>query len=230
MNRVRILSAVLTCALLGMAAGAYAQTELSNPQAQRIQELESTLQGVLLPLEGALDPVMPAQAETPPPEPVDDTMIMDGEAPAGVDDATGDAPSLADVATVGEEALPEPEAPPDEPVQSSEGGTLPELDAIDGLVVAELGNPESIGPYRLWLASYGTIREAQAGWQQLAKDNRDVLGDLLPVIVMKELGGESGTFFRLQAGPLAEETLAEDRCETLKSRSLYCAILGPNDG
>ena len=238
MNRAPVIALVAACALWCMVSPGHAQTDPESPQAQRIRELQSTLQGVLLPLDGALDPVTEATLATPPPpepepEPaplVDDGMAGDGEA-AG----TGrDAAAPPDDTEVVVEVLPEADAPAETPEentgQAAEEGMLPELDAIDGVVVAELGNPASIGPYRLWLASYGTIREAQAGWQQLAKDNRDVLGDLLPVIVMKELGGESGTFFRLQAGPLAEASLAETRCETLKARALYCAILGPDDG
>ena len=199
--------------------------------------MQSSLQGVLLPLDGALDPVTEEALDTSPPEvePEPDSMAGDGMAgDSGAAETGGDGAVPPDDTAVVVEVLTEADAPAETPEedtgQAAEEGMLPELDAIDGVVVAELGNPDSIGPYRLWLASYGTIREAQAGWQQLAKDNHDVLGDLLPVIVLKELGGESGTFFRLQAGPLAEAALAESRCETLKSRALYCAILGPDDG
>lgn len=228
MNRAPVLAIVAACALWGMVSHGHAQTEPESPQAQRIRELQTTLQGVLLPLDGALDPVTEETLATPPPEPEPEP------APMMDDGMAGEAAVPPDDAAAVEEILPEADAPVETPGedtgQADEEGMLPELDAIDGVVVAELGNPASIGPYRLWLASYGTIREAQAGWQQLAKDNRDVLGDLLPVIVMKELGGESGTFFRLQAGPLAEASLAESRCETLKARALYCATLGPDDG
>lgn len=117
-----------------------------------------------------------------------------------------------------------------EAVPTVEAEPLPEIDTMAEIVTAELGNPTTIGPWRLWLASYRTVREAQDGWLQLARENRDVLADLSPVIVMKELGGDSGTFFRLQAGPLADEGAAKRRCDELKTRNFYCAILGPQDG
>ena len=234
-----IFPAALACVLLAVGLPALAQTSLETTQADRIRELEASHQGVLLPLNGALDPEPPAEEVAPAidePEPEAAGGLAEPETLASppseqaaepeslettVEAATAEVAETVEVVEADTAAAEEAEA---------ESAMLPELDALDGVVVAELGNPDSIGPYRLWLASFRTVREAQAGWQQLAKDNRDVLGDLLPVIVMKELGGESGTFFRLQAGPLSEEALAHGRCETLKSRNLYCAILGPNDG
>ena len=230
------LPAVFACVLVATGLPAFAQESLDLTLADRIRELEASHQGVLLPLNGALDPE-PAEEDV---QPVEQSMPEQEVAePEALVTPPMEQPEVAETLQVTEEpALADlPEAV--EAVEAEAAVTdadaavdvmLPDLGAIDGVVVAELGNPDSIGPYRLWLASFRTVREAQAGWQQLAKDNRDVLGDLLPVIVIKELGGESGTFFRLQAGPLAEEGLAQARCETLKSRSLYCAILGPNDG
>ncbi len=249
----RLLAPLIACVLLSAAAPLHAQDETGETLLDRLRELEASRQAVIMPLNGALDPIEEAQPEPPPaPEtpavetlPQNDadslaTPPLEGEAP-GADSPLNTAvePSLADAAV---QTLPDdgamdgtPDAEPviDVPVAAEDDAAaamLPDLDSIDGVVVAELGNPDSIGPYRLWLASFRTVREAQAGWQQLAKDNRDVLGDLLPVIVMKELGGDSGTFFRLQAGPLADEAQAQARCETLKSRTLYCAILGPEGG
>lgn len=248
MNRCTVLAVMFACALLGVGPKAFAQTEPAQSLADRIGELEASRQGVLLPLNGALDPEVAEQPEAPPepetqaaapqapsvilapqsdagvpPSPPLENAQSEGEAPA---DGT-DEPTLADLPA---ETPPVEEEAPAVVEDDAAAAMLPDLDGIDGLVVAELGNPDSIGPYRLWLASFRTVREAQAGWQQLAKDNRDVLGDLVPVIVMKELGGDSGTFFRLQAGPLSDEAQAESRCETLKSRTLYCAILGPDEG
>jgi hypothetical protein len=246
MNRCRFTAALLACALLTVGMQVRAQTEPLQTQADRLRELAASRQAVILPLDGALDPVIaesPEQPEqSPPPEPEAPSVLvvpqsepgtppsppLEGDAPAAEAAQEGlDEPSIADV------AAQEPSGDSQVPAGQDDGADaamLPDLDGIEGLVVAELGNPDSIGPYRLWLASFRTVREAQAGWLQLAKDNRDVLGDLLPVIVMKELGGDSGTFFRLQAGPLADEGQAQARCETLKSRTLYCAILGPDEG
>ena len=49
---------------------------------------------------------------------------------------------------------------------------------VVGLQTAELGNPKSIGPYRLWLASYKTVRQAKEGWLELASARN---GTCLPI-------------------------------------------------
>jgi len=255
---IRVPTLALAIALCAAPlAPAAAQGAEEDPLVQRLLDLEQSGQGVLLPLDGALDP--PAPAETAPPElptPPSEASLT-GLAGAGDETVPGSAgeppdeesPVAAPAAATTEvevavevdetavvteggettEAAAGQEVAPAMEV-TEEAGSLPALDAITDIATAELGNPESIGPWRLWLASYRTIREAQTGWQQLAKENRDLLGDLSPVIVMKELGGGGDTFFRLQAGPLADAATAGARCEALKARNLYCAILGPQDG
>jgi hypothetical protein len=146
------------------------------------------------------------------PPPAEEVEVPEFDQPAAVEEII-----VEDV----EPASAEPEADPD----SGDGQTL---DA--GLVplrTAELGNPETIGPYRLWLASYKTVRQAKEAWQGLALANQDLLADLTPIIVLKDLGAEEGTFFRLQAGPLQTQASAVERCESLQERSLYCSVLGP---
>lgn len=110
----------------------------------------------------------------------------------------------------------------------------PDADEPDDMAIAavsprsaELGNPESIGPYRLWLASYKTAREAKDGWRILAEENQELLADLTPIIVLKDLGSDEGTFFRLQAGPLQTQASANTRCSALIQRDIYCSVLGP---
>jgi len=244
----RVPELVLAIALWGaLVAHGAAQDDEVDPLVQLQDELVENGQGVLLPLDGALDPPEAAALPELPTPPLEST----------VTDATVASDAVVEDATEGEETEPVAAAEPAEEVVAEEpaveevvaeeitqpvaedvpamevteeAGSLPQLDAIADIATAELGNPESIGPWRLWLATYRTIREAQTVWQQLAKDNRDILGDLLPVVVLKELGGESDTFFRLQAGPLPDEATAKARCEALGTRNLYCTVLGPQDG
>lgn len=115
---------------------------------------------------------------------------------------------------------PEVEEPAGDQAEALVGAMVP-------LRTAELGNAESIGPYRLWLASYKTVREAKEGWQQIALANQDLLADLTPIIVLKDLGQDEGTFFRLQAGPLQSQSGASARCTALVDRNVYCSVLGP---
>jgi hypothetical protein len=143
---------------------------------------------------------------------IDETIVEE----TVVEEAAGEAATVEET-VVEEEVVEEPAAPEAEDLDA---GPVP-------LKTAELGNPESIGPYRLWLASYRTVRQAKDGWQQLAMANPDYLADLTPIIVLKDLGGDEGTFFRLQAGPLQTQVSAVDRCEALQAEGLYCSVLGP---
>jgi len=267
MKRVSLIGCLAVSGLVLAALPAHGQTEAESESVQRIDALVRTNQGVLLPLDGALDPGLSSVLLLPPPEDSSDepglqvsdseVMIMeDGSEPslpptedevaaAEAEDANAadtlveEAVAVEEQAAADEMAVAEPA--PEAVVETADeaeaavadsvaADALDEMDAMAEIATAELGNPTSIGPWRLWLASYRTVREAQDGWAQLARDNRDVLGDLSPVIVMKELGGDSGTFFRLQAGPLADEPAAKRRCDNLKARNFYCAILGPQDG
>lgn len=258
MIRAPLIGLCAAAALVLAARPLAAQTDGDSEASRRIDRLVESQQGVLLPLDGALDPELSSVLLLPPPEALseesdlpseeDSVAADDGAAsdPPPEDEATEAAldvvdeevavvegtveemvtePAIADTVDAGlvEEAEPAADGIP-------EAAALPEIDTMGEIVTAELGNPTTIGPWRLWLASHRTVREAQDGWQQLAKDNRDILGDLSPVIVMKDLGGDSGTFFRLQVGPLPDEAAAKSRCDSLKSRDVYCVILGPEDG
>jgi len=173
------------------------------------------------------------------------------EGDAAADEIAGAArdqalPPAEETAVTAQETETVAEAPPDDSEQPGPAAEetqtamaveepAPQGETADGgldagpvpLRTAELGNPESIGPYRLWLASFRTVREAKDGWRDLAMAQQDLLGDLTPIIVLKDLGAEEGTFFRLQAGPLQTQASAVARCDGLKDRGLYCTVLGP---
>ncbi len=51
----------------------------------------------------------------------------------------------------------------------------------------------------------------------------DVLEGLKPRIARVDLGPDTGVFFRLRAGPLADEAAAWALCQELKQRDVYCA-------
>ncbi len=104
-----------------------------------------------------------------------------------------------------EESVPEGET--GDVIIAPEGEVMPEItsepetsdDLLTPIQVATvgLGDPESIGPYRLWLASYRNKSEAQAGWEVLVQEHPEILENLVPILVLKELGGDNDTFFRL---------------------------------
>jgi len=163
----------------------------------------------------------------------DDTDVVVGEDDGAIE---------IDVTSAGDEAEALPEPPTEAEVEmemaavdagvtdDAEAAVTSEPDLIFPLdnTSVELGDPASIGPYRLWLASFRSKSEAQEGWEQLLKDNPGVLGSLVPVLVLKDLGADQGTFFRLQAGPLQTEADALAACDGLAESHLYCTVLGPD--
>jgi hypothetical protein len=185
------------------------------PEAEELAEPAEEVQATETPAEEA-----DAVAAWPPP--ADEVEVAGFEETATGDDVVADEPAA--LAEIPEPDEPEAAAivaePAVEEAESFDAGLVP-------LRTAELGNPQSIGPYRLWLASYKTVRQAKQGWQDIAVANQDLLADLTPIIVLVDLGAEEGTFFRLQVGPLQTQDSAVARCESLQERSLYCSVLGP---
>ncbi len=238
---------LLPAAFVASVVLAHAQTELNSSETMRIHELQESLQGVLLPLDGVLDPPL---SDLPEPEAEPVQLLDEAELAPGADQALADAMMDMEVQVTVAVSEAEDDAQANDTETSAESlaelsetteivaagdtGSIdePEVDLVpgfaelEGVVDAELGNPDSIGPYRLWLATSGTQQESKAQWRYLASNNQDLLEDLRAIIVVKEWG-EEGTYFRLQAGPLPSEEAARERCDVLDSRDLYCVVLGP---
>jgi SPOR domain len=85
-------------------------------------------------------------------------------------------------------------------------------------------SPVSYSGYALHLASYRLEKNAVAGWQQLERDNSDILAGLNPVISELDIAGK-GHFLRLKAAQLATKQEAENLCGQLKARGVYCAVM-----
>ncbi len=85
-------------------------------------------------------------------------------------------------------------------------------------------SPASYGGYALHLASYKLEKNARAGWQQLERDNSDILAGLNPIISELDIAGK-GHFLRLKAASLATKQEAENLCGQLKARGVYCAVM-----
>jgi outer membrane biosynthesis protein TonB len=82
------------------------------------------------------------------------------------------------------------------------------------------------GSYRLQLGALKTEDAAKAEWLKLQRQNSDVLGKLSLSISRVELGAK-GTYYRIQAGPIADEGRAAQSCAALKSRSVSCILVKP---
>jgi cell division septation protein DedD len=82
---------------------------------------------------------------------------------------------------------------------------------------------------RGWRLQLGALRSEDAAakeWEKLQAANKDLLGDLSAIWPRADLG-ERGTFWRLQAGPLPDQTAAERLCGELKKRNLGCILVKP---
>ena len=92
------------------------------------------------------------------------------------------------------------------------------------MAVAAATVPEMYaGPtFGVHVASYRSPERARRGWSVLLDAHGDVLEDLEPSIARVDLGPERGVFYRLRAGPLANEAAAGALCRELKRRDLYC--------
>ena len=238
------IAAITAAILVSLVSGATLAQEMT-PDRLRVLEIVESGRGVLIPLNGALAPLpgtesVEIEESVAEEQEVSDPLLDTPPDEIDVVSATEEAETI--VAAVSEEEVievTEPEiAVPEEDIVIEEVEVAvpeapeapdPPADLALPLQVAnvELGDPASIGPYRLWLASYRNKSEAQAGWEQLVKENPQVLANLVPVLVLKELGEGGETFFRLQAGPLQSEADAEAACQSLQDMRLYCTVLGP---
>ena len=86
--------------------------------------------------------------------------------------------------------------------------------------------PSAAGGYRLQLGALKTEEAAKAEWLKLQRQNSDVLGKLSLSISRVELGAK-GTYYRIQAGPVADEGRAAQSCASLKSRNVSCILVKP---
>lgn len=76
-----------------------------------------------------------------------------------------------------------------------------------------------------WLIQLGALKApdlAEKEWARIQRANSDLLGALKPDVMRVELG-EKGTFWRLRAGPLSEQS-ARQLCGQLKERNLGCIL------
>jgi len=82
------------------------------------------------------------------------------------------------------------------------------------------------GAFRIQLAAVKTSEAAQAAWKKLAKTYPDVLKGLALNVVKVDRGAD-GALFRVQGGPFADRTAAENTCGKLKQKSQPCLVVAP---
>ncbi|MEX2311561.1 MAG: SPOR domain-containing protein [Rhodospirillales bacterium] len=81
--------------------------------------------------------------------------------------------------------------------------------------------------FRIQLAAARNEEAVEAEWNNLRRRHVDLLGDLQLQVMKIDLGATKGVFYRLRAGPLADEPTAKALCERLKQRKLGCLVVKP---
>ena len=77
--------------------------------------------------------------------------------------------------------------------------------------------------WRVQIASLTTRDDAQREWRSLQGRHRDLLAALGVNIARAEL--DPGTFFRVQAGPIADRGAAAELCSALAARGQACLVV-----
>ena len=133
-------------------------------------------------------------------------------------------------------AAPDPEATAPEPPAEPEPVPLPaakpaavqpaavQQAALTANDVASDGDAEP-GAYRVWLASAGTEKEAQALWQATRARHPEIFTEADVLFARVDLGG-GDVLFRILAGPMASEATAAELCQRLRAAqpSAFCKV------
>ena len=173
-------------------------------------------------------------------------MRLEGGAPVA------DTPSAADVAALKQPAPalaptespsssgvapPVPSAPPS-PVVKADPVATPKAAPAPATTQTEISTntatpaPPSPGgdisnSYRVQLAASRSEKAVESEWDRLRRRHVDLLGELRLQVTRIDLGATKGVFYRLRAGPLANEAAAKTLCERLKQRKLGCLVVKP---
>ena len=85
--------------------------------------------------------------------------------------------------------------------------------------------PEPPPPGEVWVhvASFRTSGAAASQWETLKSRHTILLGGLTAELASIDLGGDMGIWVRVQAGPLADMTVAQSLCAALHAQNVYCA-------
>lgn len=112
-----------------------------------------------------------------------------------------------------------PEAPPEPPPAPASAPAAPPA--------APVTKTAALGVFRIQLASYRQAAAATQGWHRLSKAHPELLAELSPAVIRVDLGAEKGIYYRLLAGPLADQGSADTLCERLKAKKVGCLVVKP---
>jgi cell division septation protein DedD len=90
---------------------------------------------------------------------------------------------------------------------------------------SKLGATSAGGGWKVQLASVSSNAAAEREWKRMQLRNSDLLGNLS--LTTQTIKLDRGTFYRIQAGPLADLATANNLCGSLKARKQDCLIVAP---
>jgi hypothetical protein len=165
-----------------------------------------------------LEPEIPAApALEPPPNAVEVPQTPATQPPR----AAAPTPAPASPAPPPPAPAPKPAAPPPAPAPAP----APQQQAQAPR--AATSPPTAAGSrYRIQLAALRTNEDATRAWEQLRRAHGELLGPLTLNVVRADLGAR-GIFFRIQAGPLADEQAAKELCQKLAAKKVGCLVVRP---
>lgn len=173
-------------------------------------------------------PEMPKTPPAPKPEPEPKPKPKLAEAPAATEkpklpvkpqklEAGKVEQKLQPAVTVNEDVIPKPLQPLVTSPQKQETPAPSAKTVISNLA------------YQIQIAAVRSQEQAENEWLRLKKKHGDLLSGYSLNVVRVDLGADKGIFFRLRAGPIAGEDVAQALCQNLSKRKVGCLIVRPGN-
>lgn len=83
------------------------------------------------------------------------------------------------------------------------------------------------GSYKVQLVAVRSPEAANKEWERLRQRNSDLLAGMELSVTKADLGPDKGIYYRLRAGPLADEEAAKKLCAELTKRKIGCLVVRP---
>lgn len=168
----------------------------------------------------AAAPPTPAPAATPAPAPAPETKVpaADAKTPPPEPAPPPTAAQLAAPPPIAATPTPAPQPAP-KPAETPKATTPPPA-------AQTATAPTKGGAYKIQIASVPSQEQAEKEWAKAKAANGDLLGSLTMSIQRADLGAK-GIYYRVQAGPLADDAAAKTLCSSLQSRKIGCLVVRP---
>ncbi len=196
------------------------ETPMVPPRAAQRPAPEATQTLPRVPTEAqvraAVKPAPPPLAREPAAldrEPVGSTEPAPEDSPPSSAETAPEAPTPEIIA----EAKPEPK-----PESKSEPARAPAAQASAASTTSAAASAPS--GYLIQIAAVREPERAESEWSRLQRQHADALRGLKLFVVRADLG-DKGVFWRLRAGPFADEGAAKNRCAELAKRKVGCMVV-----